>query len=402
MITWELVWLMLFLFAAGGLAIVLLLVWAAYYQKIHQTKKLRLMIYLTIGFTLSLFMTFASLVMTSQNEFCANCHEMQPYTKAFEKSVHSQMSCLACHGGQGVVEFLVHKVKSVKEPYLHLTNSYHKPINGSGELSKEMDESLCERCHNLAQRKVTARKDLIINHKKHKKKGIACPVCHNRVAHPDVTLYDGESENKSLPNSLKIVAGFEKKQHYPNRMKMRYCMRCHTGEKDDNKGPKECEACHPPKYIKPPKNHQVTGFLHSTSTNNGKAEEADYEGGGGQKALHSQMASFDNEYCQACHDDTKFCIDCHKVEMPHPKTKWKKDHAKIGQESPDKCWTCHGKQNFCDSCHHDYDPVKGPWVSETKGKSYHPTIVRDRGAEFCFGCHAPTYCAHCHVTGKPD
>jgi nitrate/TMAO reductase-like tetraheme cytochrome c subunit len=403
MISWELVWLILFLTAGGGLLIVLVLALSAYYQRTHQTKKLRFMIYLAIAFTFSLFMTFTSLIMTSRNEFCANCHEMKPYTEAFKRSVHSQMSCLGCHGGQGVAEFGLHKIKSVKEPYLHLTNSYDIPINGQSELSKEMKPDLCERCHDLTQRKVTAPKNLKIDHAKHKEHGITCPVCHNRVAHPNVTGYEGQPTKSSLPQNLKLVAGFEKNRYYPDRLKMRYCMRCHTGEKGKNKGPKECKVCHPARYEKKsPQNHKVPGFKFSESTGNPDATPANYQpGNDDKKALHAQMAIYDKEYCLSCHEEKKFCYNCHQVEMPHPK-KWNKQHGEIGKAGPEKCVMCHGSVNFCDSCHHKYDPSKGKWISDVKGESLHPNVVRERGASFCFECHDPIYCARCHVRGTPE
>jgi len=402
MINWELVWFMFFLFAGGGLLIILLMVMSVYFQESHQAKRLRLMLYLSTGLTLTLFMTFASVVITSRNEFCTNCHEMRPDTESFEKSVHSEMSCYGCHGGQGVVGFVVHKVEVMKEPFLHLTNSFEKPINGSSKISEEMEQTVCERCHDLSQRKVTPRKDLIIDHGKHKKKGIACTICHNRVAHPDIKSYESEVKIKPLPKNLKIVAGFEKEQFYPNRTKMRYCMKCHTGESGEKKGPKECKVCHPEQYIKPPKNHQIAGFVHSASTQNSLAQVELKQPPDTTKALHSEMASFDKEYCLSCHEETKFCFNCHQTKMPHDKKKWKKEHGAIGKANPEKCYPCHGETNTCSNCHHKYDPKKGPWYTNVRGRSYHPTVVRDRGAAFCFECHPPTYCSHCHVTGSPN
>ena len=32
-----------------------------------------------------------------------------------------------------------------------------------------------------------------------------------------------------------------------------------------------------------------------------------------------------------------------------------------------------------------------PWVR------YHPNVVKKTGAQPCFDCHQPTYCANCHV-----
>ncbi len=401
MVNWELVWLIFFLFGAGGLSIVILLVLSSYFQRSHQLRRSRVMLYLSISLALSLVIAFSSVIVTTRNEFCASCHEMQPYTEAFKKSVHSELSCFGCHGGQGFVDFASRKIALVRESYHHLTGSYAKPINSSGKLSKEMNDNICGRCHDLEKRKVTARKDLIIDHNKHRRKKISCTVCHNRVAHPNVKL-SAQEGSTPLPDDLKQVAGFEKEKFYPNRMKMRYCMKCHTGESAKRKAAKECKTCHPDKYIKPPKNHEIAGFLRPSSEPNSQVTQIAYaEPKAKKRALHAKMASFDKGYCQSCHD-RKFCFNCHKMKMPHPKAKWNKEHGKIGQASPEKCHTCHGKASFCDACHHNYNPMSGPWLSETQGQSYHPVKVRERGAESCFQCHQVTYCAHCHVTASQE
>ncbi len=86
--------------------------------------------------------------------------------------------------------------------------------------------------------------------------------------------------------------------------------------------------------------------------------------------------------------------------MPHP-AGFQEDHGDAGREAPAVCANCHAKggagtsgTEFCNSCHHpDGDPTK-PWVDQ------HYEVVRDTGANACFDCHNPTYCAECHVRGQ--
>jgi hypothetical protein len=103
------------------------------------------------------------------------------------------------------------------------------------------------------------------------------------------------------------------------------------------------------------------------------------------------------ENCTYCHGEggveAKFCADCHKIEMPHP-ADFKDTHAKSFQDGQMKkatCSNCH-VQFFCDRCHHEGATGKADWTTVE-----HVNVVRDKGAEPCFECHAPTVCASCHV-----
>jgi hypothetical protein len=91
----------------------------------------------------------------------------------------------------------------------------------------------------------------------------------------------------------------------------------------------------------------------------------------------------------------KFCVDCHGgVEMPHPED-FPKTHGATGKARPQVCAKCHGSgtagTQFCNACHHKQGDPKKPWLPQ------HPAAVRAQGANACFTCHNPTYCAKCHV-----
>lgn len=326
--------------------------------------------------------------LASTPGFCGTCHVMKPYIGAWEKSSHANVTCYGCHGHRGAVPWLYAKVINLKEIYLNISEKYDKPINGHSELSMEIKSEVCEYCHTVPK-KVTASPGVKINHQKHAEKDISCTVCHNRIGHAGVTDYKGEQEAKvkRVVFDGKVI----KSGAYPDRMKMRYCMKCHTGGKAELEGPRDCNACHTKDFQLKPKNHMVASFLKPALDSKGRA-------------VHSKGAKLDKEYCLSCHQE-QFCSTCHGMDIPHPAKNWttgKKEHVALGKTNPQQCQLCHPQANFCTACHHpDWKPAAGPWWSPIPGQSQHKPVVVAKGATGCFKCHNPTSCARCHVTGEP-
>jgi hypothetical protein len=252
------------------------------------------------------------------------------------------------------------------------------PINADSELAKEIPSANCQACHSIEQRKITPSQGIIINHQKHRKKNIACTICHNRVAHPDMEKYaeipEALKKQAKFSKTIMVTAntlegGTAKKEYYVNNLKMVACMRCHDGKT----APDKCETCHTKDFDLKPGNHLAVGWLPKN---------------------HADLAGKDSQYCASCHR-ASYCYSCHKMDMPHPKADWtkgKKEHVALGRSNPMVCQTCHTGQYFCDTCHHKgWEPAKGTWVA------VHQFTVRDKGATACFTCHNPIYCAHCHV-----
>ena len=291
---------------------------------------------------------------------------MGPAYKSWQESGHSNVTCYGCHGALSIPSLLVHKVKALNELRLHVTDDYKKPINVESHLADdehEMSSDMCNRCHSVTKREVTATEGIIINHEVHEKKDVHCTKCHNRVGH--------KTANKHLDKEEK-----EKEEHYEDHMEMKACMKCHTGEKE--KGPKECITCHPKDFELKPKNHKQKKFFPDK---------------------HVKMASKDTEYCESCHFKNKKCIDCHKVEMPHPSEGWtkivkeKEHHSKKGKSDLEGCQQCHKEGvDFCDSCHHANNTGK-KWIDV-----HYERVKKQGAAQPCFKCHEALYCAKCHVT----
>ncbi len=372
------------------------------FKEMSTDSRIKLFLTLLVLEFLLVFTILGTITITSQPSFCNICHEMRADVQAWKSSSHAEITCYGCHSEGNIAAFLLHKVESLKEVYFHLTGSFEKPINGDGEYAKHMSNEPCKRCHSL-NRKVTPSKGMIIDHPKHEEKDITCVTCHNRVGHPEIKGYlvdEKEGDEKDHVQQVSLKPGSVVKvpvdtKPYEDHMEMRFCMVCHTGEKD--KGPRECKTCHPSGFELKPEDHNDPNWLPA------KEELQSVE------AVHGIEAKEDMAGCLSCHKQ-EFCNKCHKVEIPHAKT-WKEEHSKLFGEqgkialvgvAPQECVMCHPQANFCDACHHDYDPAKGIWYSPQPGQNLHMIAVRDRGATDCFKCHLPTYCSHCHVRGTKE
>ncbi|MEN6430553.1 MAG: hypothetical protein ABFC80_06895 [Coriobacteriales bacterium] len=318
---------------------------------------------------------------TSTYWFCAEvCHKVQDDAiLAYGHSSHSRVSCMSCHEPVNAdpITFTLKKTKSLGELVLTVRNDYELPLNARSELSEnpeEMPSEQCTQCHDLSARRITPSSGIIIDHDVHEKNGIQCTMCHNRVAHKeDFTpkLTDPKSSKKSVKHE--------------DHMLMEGCYRdkaCH-GLEAGHKAPGTCATCHPSDFELKPENHVVAGFYQP----------------GGDSSGHWKLKEQRPGYCRTCHLESEFCSDCHGLEMPHPKD-FVKTHGDVGRKSPKVCAKCHAKgeqardavsMRFCNSCHHkDADPTRD-WIPQ------HFEEVQKNGAEACFECHDPTYCAKCHV-----
>jgi hypothetical protein len=312
---------------------------------------------------LTLFIVMAlALGITSSRWFCAEgCHKVQDDTIiSYAHSSHSNISCLACHMpvNASPVTFMFHKVEALGELYLTVTNKYELPLNAGDKLALDKDKmasTQCTQCHNMATRPVTPAAGIIIDHKAHADRGIQCTMCHNRTAHP-------EDFDLTLPGNKK----------HQDFMKMEACFRCH-GLGAGAKAPGKCTACHTAEFELKPASHREKSF---------------YPEG------HAQLAQQDRKYCSMCHDAKTFCSKCHGLEMPHPKS-FLKTHGALGKQNPVVCAKCHAQGTsgtlFCNACHHQGSDASKPWIPQ------HPAAVKVQGAQACFGCHNPTFCAQCHV-----
>ncbi len=322
-----------------------------------------------------LIVTAVALGVTSSYWFCANgCHKVQDDTIiAYNRSVHSKVSCMACHMPVNAdpATFMVHKVKALGELYMTVTNTFELPLNPESAVAATMPSEQCTQCHSDT-RKITPPAGIIIDHKAHADRGITCTTCHNRVAHV-------EDFKLTLPGN----------RRHEDWMKMEACFRCHSVTQG-TKGPGgfhasgECSVCHPKDFQLKPENHLIADFRVNHPT---------------------ILKAKGKQYCLMCHDEKKFCNACHGVEMPHPAS-FSTNHGTAFKAAQAKdpnhiklCLNCHGANGlggmeFCNNCHHKGSDPNKPWLPQ------HPAAVKVQGAASCLAtCHSPVFCAKCHTSG---
>jgi hypothetical protein len=368
-------------------------------------KRTRYIVWIGVLVVGGLMFTAVALGVTSSYWFCAEgCHKVQDDTIiAYNMSAHTEVSCMACHmpAGADPVTFMLHKVEALGELYLTVTNSYSLPLNEGSHLAldaEHMGSGQCTQCHS-ENREITPSEGIIIDHVVHEEGDIHCTVCHNRTAHPE----DGFELTLTDPNTG------EPNQKHDDFMTMTACFRCH-GHDDEALAPGDCLACHPEDFPLKPESHDDPEFYPSGHAELALEEqerqesaeatvvaaslEAEEEGHEEEGEAHLPTVGEVNS-CETCHT-TQFCEDCHGIPMPHP-ANFTEGHSEVGNERPDVCLTCHatesGPEEFCNNCHHEGSDPAVSWLDQ------HYVLVRQNGAEGCFECHNPTYCAECHVRG---
>ncbi len=365
-------------------------------------------------------------------QFCLNCHGMEmPHTEEFTTKSHPEIVktkldkcefchkqsktqfCDACHHGSAVEwtysaespwrtqHAPATKKTSIKPclercheaPYCSACHTREKPIPTShrakdwlrkggaaigahAESSKGEIQS-CEICHgkggpNSKFCKSCHKYDMPHPDefkKFHAKTGRAntaqCGFCHTFREVCGNCHHEGASNTvpwlKQHPKTVssKGADGCFEKCH-----KVDFCVKCHTTSKVV------------------PTSHKAKTWTRDAST---------------KAALHTTAYDKQASSCAFCHgkggsEDNKFCLNCHKLPMPHP-GEFKDTHKdQFAEKKLNKttCVKCHNVV-FCNKCHHEGYTGKQTWMME------HQFVVKQKGAEPCFECHKPTYCSHCHV-----
>ncbi len=230
---------------------------------------------------------------------------MAPEWETWKKSSHSKITCYSCHGDRNPIYFF--RMKLLADPVgavSSILNTYEKPINKDNEVSQhEIKRNRCERCHTNDNRKFTFPKGIIMNHKAHKKAGLRCTNCHNRITHLGAENYE------PLKSQWKEARGFK----YKNFITMKQgCFRCHSvnpAERDPETEkvikngkipPKACTTCHN-KYFNLPIGHSQPDWR----SKHKDVARRDFSYCFG---CHDAGAKFDNKgkpWCTVCHDDAK-------------------------------------------------------------------------------------------------
>lgn len=278
--------------------------------------RIRTALYSGAAIMIGLFIFAIAMPLTSHPTFCGKvCHSMRREYFTWKKSSHSNITCTACHVEQGLIPFFFEKVEGPLGIIAEITGNYERPVNTESELGFEhISRDVCERCHNMENRKVSPSRIFSEKmygsgdkyHKKHLKKKIPCTLCHNRVTHKDVNEPEILKEAGYAPDSE------EAKREYENGLSMTEgCFRCHAPDpaKRDKalvkkyqaqKAPKVCTNCHTRSLL--PVGHK---------DNDWRTEHPKY------------MKEKGINYCLRCHNSTArftfegkiYCTRCHAEKL---------------------------------------------------------------------------------------
>lgn len=210
--------------------------------------------------------------------------------------------------------------------------------------------SQCNSCHrNLEAFKTPG---LIFRHDVHFQNGIKCAACHTEFPHtPRGTL----------------------------RVKMETCYACH-GLRHSAQGlmaPENCELCHSAGFNLVPSTHttQFTTALHkedalrdrlycrmchteewcSACHDSRKAIPKDHRAKQTWQKGHGK-GDKDFSACRVCHQTASLsCDNCHRTPIPHA-VFWVGQHAERAKVENESCKMCHQETKYCDNCHHGQLP----------------------------------------------
>jgi hypothetical protein len=286
-------------------------------------------------FLIIIFLTFGSIIFSSQSNWCGACHVIRTEVTSWKVSSHSKLDCLSCHRDTGMLSIPSLQLRGLKHLVSWIFDSYSKPI------STDVESRFCLYCHPTTVEKVIESSAIRVSHREFTPQLYACTDCHSDAGH-----------------SIKA-----RRKNQPN---MDRCLVCHNGKKASTK----CDLCH-------------TKELPDEIVASAKSPYLIIHGDKGKKT-HGMG---DTKTCQICHRKD-FCRNCHLVDLPHPSNAGY-SHGKEARESAKPCWVCH-QRSYCDGCHGLEMPHPADFLSQ------HAKLTEKNGKKFCDRCHIDYTCDYCH------
>lgn len=236
--------------------------------------------------------------VASSDAFCSSCHEIEPAVQAADRSVHADVSCLACHTSPGLVGALRYLPTLARETVDEFT--------GWDIAHGVLDARSCKACHD----NIATTPELAAAHAT----GATCASCHGDVSHPPFRL-----------------AGFERSvEQAEGAVHPRLYVQTHGDDVVAN--PDSCTECHETKFCEACHFRETYPHPEGWINMHGPTQE--------QIGIST---------CESCHPQT-FCAGCHGTEIPHLAT-WLGEHWRSLQDaSTAPCMVCHPKPD-CTSCH---------------------------------------------------
>lgn len=268
---------------------------------------------------------------------CGSCHAIEPVVVRWQNGAHAKTGCWGCHSSGGVLGAMEASAREV-------ARIAARDFGRSGTVSS----ARCLSCHAQIVEQPVQVNRLRVSHAEMVEAGMDCLLCHRGTGHTD----PGQS----------VTLAAARGRAPAERSTMSRCLICHDGQIASS----DCDVCH------------VEGPLDKSV-----AASAD-----ARTPLEPQ--------CKGCHkaQTDQNCIDCHGLELPHPKPVFLRQHAGISQKDPALCAKCHETANpsrGC-GCHQDTN-IHGTY------SEWFPTHGAAAGATNNGAgcrCHSQPFCGRCH------
>lgn len=258
-------------------------------------------LYAAVAFAVIIFITASP--VTNNPVVCSGsvCHGINPAYQSWKTSSHARLNCRDCHIQDSYLEITNEKFVQYPKRFWMTIWGVKEPINATNEYSQtQMPSERCARCHKNKYRVFTFSSGITMNHDVHETAGIACAVCHNRVAHPKAEKYD--------PIDGKSKYG---KFAYKDFLNMKDgCWRCHSSSnlfrnpetmsfiKKGKTPPSDCRACHNHDFPFPEGHLDKKWRANHKTIAKAKFDEC--------LTCHAAGKKFDNKgdlWCTLCHDE---------------------------------------------------------------------------------------------------
>jgi len=328
-------------------------------------------------------------VVSSQPNFCINCHEISPAYEQWRTSSHYGITCINCHTEPGLSGFIKVNTEGVQNLITHFTVAYHVPTEA------DVNAASCLSCHprdTLPESSV--RTTLRMAHSKHTQQ--ECADCHGRLVHVSTAT---EVSTSPKPHIVRDCTVCHTPDNCPHGDATLACTSCHSGNI-----PKHDAAL-------------VRGVMPRQSC----------------QECHKKNKVGSPEYCQTCHVSPHGvsvpCSRCHTSNVTWTEHSFNHPVPLIGKHTGLDCGKCHGTktltglQYVCSNCHQPPTVHKGtngdcaichspedwkPTKVSTSSGSGHRFPQNHNGANGnCAMCHpqgntATINCYTCHTQATLD
>ena len=152
-------------------------------------KTKRIIIFVSLAIVLLGISAVVGMHYTSQPNFCASCHQINPSVVSWSVGPHKDVTCLKCHADPGTVGYVKRKVAGLNEVYLQVTNQIPDKIEA------KINPAACIACH-TGNSEFPKAKNLLLTsvdlapmfpHAEMLQNNTSCLTCHQNVGHSKTT-----------------------------------------------------------------------------------------------------------------------------------------------------------------------------------------------------------------------